>query len=173
MLADFSAQVASSGGNLTTTGKITATQLKLARNGSPAPKPVDIDFNLSDNLSSRTGQVNDIAVHTGAVAAHVKGDFRHDGTEAVLNLHLSAPNLPVDQLEQLLPAVGVTLAQRFADSMAGPSRPICDHRPGQRRYHRRPGRDRQHPVDGLRPRLEDPGHESRSAEPRTAPRSRS
>ena len=109
MLADFSAQVTSSGGNLTTTGKIAATQLKLARNGSPAPKPVDIDFSLSDNLSSRTGQVNDIALHTGAVAAHIKGDFRHDSDEAVLNLHLSAPNLPVDQLEQLLPAVGVSL----------------------------------------------------------------
>jgi AsmA protein len=98
MLADFNAQVTSSGGNLTTTGKIAATQLKLARNGSPAPNPVDIDFNLSDNLSSRTGQVNDIAVHTGAVAVHITGDFRHDGTEAVLNLHLSAPNLPVDQV---------------------------------------------------------------------------
>jgi AsmA protein len=109
MLADFNAQVTSSGGNLTTTGKIAATQLKLARNGSPAPNPVDIDFNLSDNLSSRTGQVNDIAVHTGAVAVHITGDFRHDGTEAVLNLHLSAPNLPVDQVEQLLPAAGVTL----------------------------------------------------------------
>ncbi len=109
MLADLSAQVTSSGGNLTTTGKIAATQLKLARNGSPAPNPVDIDFNLSDNLSSRTGKVNDIAVHTGAVAAHIAGDFRHDSDEAVLNLHLSAPNLPVDQLEQLLPAAGVTL----------------------------------------------------------------
>ncbi len=109
MLADFNAQVTSSGGNLTTTGKIAATQLKLARNGSPAPNPVDIDFNLSDNLSSRTGQVNDIAVHTGAVAVHITGDFRHDSDEAVLNLHLSAPNLPVDQVEQLLPAAGVTL----------------------------------------------------------------
>jgi AsmA protein len=109
MLADFNAQVASSGGNLTTTGKVAATQLKLARNGSPAPNPVDIDFNLSDNLSSRTGQVNDIAVHTGAVAGHITGDFRHDSDEAVLNLHLSAPNLPVDQVEQLLPAAGVKL----------------------------------------------------------------
>jgi AsmA protein len=109
MLADFSAQVGSSGGNLTTTGNIAATQLKLARNGSPAPKPVNLTYNVSDNLSSRTGKVNDLALVTGGVAAHISGTFRHDGTEAVLNLHLSAPNLPVDQVEQLLPAVGVTL----------------------------------------------------------------
>jgi AsmA protein len=109
MLADFNAQVASSGGNLTTTGKVAATQLKLARNGSPAPKPVNLTFNVSDNLSSRTGNINDFALVTGGVAAHITGTFRHDGTEAVLNLHLSAPNLPVDQVEQLLPAVGVKL----------------------------------------------------------------
>jgi AsmA protein len=109
MVADFNAQVTSKDGNLTTTGRATASQLKLARNGSPAPKPVDIDFNLSDNLSSRTGQVNDLAIQTGAVAVHITGGFRHDGDEAVLNLHLSAPNLPVDQVEQLLPAAGVTL----------------------------------------------------------------
>jgi AsmA protein len=109
MVADFNAQVTSNGGNLTTTGKATASQLKLARNGSPAPQPVDIDFSLSDSLSSRTGQVTDLAIHTGAVAVHITGDFRHDGDEAVLNLHLSAPNLPVDQVEQLLPAAGVTL----------------------------------------------------------------
>jgi AsmA protein len=109
MVADFSAQVTSKDGNLTTTGTAAASQLKLARNGTPAPKPVDINFNLSDNLSSRTGQVNDLAIQTGGVAAHITGSFRHDGTEAVLNLKLSAPNLPVDQVEQLLPAAGVTL----------------------------------------------------------------
>ena len=109
MVADFNAQVTSKDGNLTTTGKAAASQLKLARNGTPAPKPVDINFNLSDNLSSRTGQVNDLAIQTGSVAVHIAGSFRHDGTEAVLNLHLSAPNLPVDQVEQLLPAAGVTL----------------------------------------------------------------
>jgi AsmA protein len=109
MLADVSVQVSSSSGSLTSTGKITAAQLKLARNGTPAPNPVDIDFNLADNLSTRTGQVNDISIHTGEVAAHINGSFRHDGVEAVLNLHLSAPNLPVDAVEQLLPAAGVTL----------------------------------------------------------------
>jgi AsmA protein len=109
MVADFSAQVTSKDGNLTTTGTAAVSQLKLARNGTPAPRPVDINFNLADNLSSRTGQVNDLAIQTGSVAVHITGSFQHDGTEAVLNLHLSAPNLPVDQVEQLLPAAGVTL----------------------------------------------------------------
>jgi len=109
MVADFSAQITSKDGNLTTSGKAAATELKLARNGTPASKPVDLTFNLSDNLSSRSGQVNDIAIVTGGVAAHIAGSFQHNGVEPVLNLHLSAPNLPVDQVEELLPAAGVTL----------------------------------------------------------------
>jgi AsmA protein len=109
MAADFSAQVASDGTNLTSTGKIVASQLKLARNGTPAQQPVDIDYTVSHNLAKRTGQVSDIAVHTGAVAAHVKGTFRLTDQGAILDLHLSAPNLPIDAVEQLLPAAGITL----------------------------------------------------------------
>ncbi len=109
MVADFDAHIASNDGNLAVAGNASASQLKLARNGTPAPKPVDLSFNLSDNLSSRTGQVNDIAITSGGVAVHIAGSFRHDGVEPVLNLHLSAPNLPVDQVEQLLPAAGVKL----------------------------------------------------------------
>jgi AsmA protein len=75
MVADFSAQVASKDGNLTSTGKAAASQLKLARNGTPAPKPVDISFNIDDNLSSRTGQVNDLAIQTGAGCGPHLGQF--------------------------------------------------------------------------------------------------
>ncbi len=109
MVADFQAHVASKDGNMAASGNATASQLKLARNGKPAPQPVDLSFNVSDNLSSRTGQVNDIAITSGGVAVHIAGSFLHQGVEPVLNLHLSAPNLPVDQVEQLLPAAGVTL----------------------------------------------------------------
>lgn len=109
MVADFDAHIVSKDGHLNLNGKAAASQLKLALKGTPAPNPVDIAFNLSDNLSSRAGEVKDISIATGGVAAHIAGSFRHDGVEPVLNLHLSAPNLPVDQVEQLLPAAGVTL----------------------------------------------------------------
>lgn len=109
MIADIDAQLASDGRSLTSTGKIHAARLQLARTGSPAPNPVEIDFNISDNLDARTGQVSDIAIHSGSVALHINGGFRLTGQAMVLDLHLTAPNLPVDQLEQLLPAFGVHL----------------------------------------------------------------
>ncbi len=109
MAADFDARLASDGTNLTSTGKIAASRLQLARGGSPAPQPVKIDYTISDNLQARTGRVSDITMQAGSVAAHVNGSYRVSGPAVVLDLRLSAPNLPIDQLEQLLPAFGVNL----------------------------------------------------------------
>lgn len=109
MVADIQAQVSSDGKTLTSTGKVQASQLQLSTTGSPAPQPVDLDYNVGENLSTHAGQVTDVAIHTGPMAAHMTGSFQMAGQNVTLNLHLSAPNLPVDGLEQLLPAVGIRL----------------------------------------------------------------
>ncbi len=109
MVADLNAKLASDGDNLTSSGTITASQLKLARSGRPAQLPVTINFALSDNLSTRTGQVSDLAIQTGSVAAHISGGFSSASGSVALNLRLAAPNLPIDQLEQLMPAAGIIL----------------------------------------------------------------
>jgi len=109
MVADLNAKIASDGNNLTSNGTIAASQLKLARSGSPAANPVTINFAISDNLATRAGQVSDLAIQAGQVAAHISGGFQAGGKSVALNLRLSAPNLPIDQLEQLLPAAGITL----------------------------------------------------------------
>lgn len=108
-VANLNAQIASDGTNLTSTGKIEASKLQLSRTGSPAPQPVNVDYSIIDHLDARTGQISDISVHSGSAAAHVNGSYRLTGQAVVLDLHLSAPNLSIDQLEELLPAVGVTL----------------------------------------------------------------
>lgn len=73
---------------------------------------VDMDYKVSDDLNTRSGQVSDIAIHTGSVMTHVTGSFHTTAQAIVVDLHLGAPNLPVDQVEQLLPAVGVRLPSR-------------------------------------------------------------
>jgi len=109
MVADFNAQLDSNGTDLTSTGKIEAEGLQLARGGSPAPHPVSIDYTISHSLKACTGRVADISIHTGSVAAHVNGSYNVTPQALVLDLHLSAPGLPVDQLEELLPAAGIHL----------------------------------------------------------------
>jgi AsmA protein len=108
-VADLDAQVTSDGKTLSMTGKMQAAQLKLSGKGSPAPQPVNVDLTTNANIGARTGQISDLAIHTGAVAAHVTGNYQMTGQTVVLDLHLSGPGLPIDGIEQLLPAVGVTL----------------------------------------------------------------
>jgi AsmA protein len=109
MVADFDGQVASNGTDLTSKGNIKASRLQLSKTGSPAPQPVSIDYNVIDHLDSRNGQVSDIEIHSGSAAARITGTYRMTDKSPLLDLHLSAPNLPIDQLEAMLPAVGVTL----------------------------------------------------------------
>lgn len=109
MIANLNAQLDSNGKTLTVSGKMQAAQLKLSPKGTPAPHPVDIDLHATNNLGAQSGQINDLAIHTGAVAAHVTGTYQVVGQTVNLNLHLAAPGLPVDGLEQFLPAVGIQL----------------------------------------------------------------
>jgi AsmA protein len=109
MLADITAQVTSDGQTLTSNGTVRATQLQLVAGGSPAPSPVDITYTLNHNLESRTGQLNDLGISTGGVIVHVNGTYGMNNTQTTLALHLAAPNLPIDQVEALLPAFGVRL----------------------------------------------------------------
>jgi AsmA protein len=109
MLADITAQVTSNGQILTSNGTVNAARLKLAPNGTPTPNPVDISYTVNHNLDARTGQINDLGIKTGGVAVHVNGTYTMTGPQVTLALHLSAPNLPINQVEALLPAAGVRL----------------------------------------------------------------
>ncbi|UWZ83667.1 AsmA family protein [Occallatibacter riparius] len=106
-IADIDAQLNSNGRNLSTTGKIKADKLQLSRTGSPAPEPVNVDFNLASDLRARSGRANDIALHLGSATAHLTGSFRSTTQAPILDLRLNAPGLSVDQLQKFLPAFGV------------------------------------------------------------------
>lgn len=107
LVLDLDAQLASDGATLTSTGKIQAARLQLSRFGSPAPNPIDIDYVASHDFDARTGNVSDMAILAGSTVVHVKGGYRITPQAILLDLHLDAPSLPVDQLEELLPSVGV------------------------------------------------------------------
>ena len=109
MLADITAQVTSNGQSLTSNGTVNAARLKLVANGSPTPNPVNIAYTVNHNLDARTGQINDLGIKTGGVAVHVNGTYAMTGPQVTLALHLAAPNLPINQVEALLPAAGVRL----------------------------------------------------------------
>lgn len=109
MEADIDAQVTSDGKTATSTGKIVARRLVLAKGGSPAANPVNLTYKVSDSLGAQRGEVTDLALDTGSVVVHAQGTFAMTGATVTVNLHVNAPQLPVDAVEALLPSVGVRL----------------------------------------------------------------
>ena len=109
MLADITAKVTSNGQTLTSDGTVHAANLQLVADGSPTPSPVDINYTVNHNLQTRSGQVTDLSINTGGVAVHVTGTYATQGAQTTLALRVAAPNLPINQVEALLPAAGVRL----------------------------------------------------------------
>jgi len=109
MVVDLQATTVSDGAVVTSNGKIEAANLKLARTGTPTSQPVNIDYAVAETLATETGQVTNLSIHAGQVAARVTGSYRMTPQAVLLDLHLAAPSLPIDQVEQLLPAFGVQL----------------------------------------------------------------
>jgi AsmA protein len=89
--------------------KLKAEKLKLAKNGTPATRPVEVDFSVQHDLRRHSGLVQQGDIHIGAAAAHLTGAYAEHGESMVLNLKLAGPDMPVQELEGLLPALAIVL----------------------------------------------------------------
>ncbi|HTA69736.1 MAG TPA: AsmA family protein [Bryobacteraceae bacterium] len=108
-LASFDGSGQSDGVIMHLQGKLNAEKLKLARNGSPATRPVEVDFAVQHDLRKHSGTVNQGDIHIGTASAHLTGTYAEQGESMLLNLKLSGPGMPVQELEGLLPALAIVL----------------------------------------------------------------
>lgn len=106
---DLDTKLQSAGGVLTSKGHIEAHQLQLVASGSPAPQPISIDYQASYKLGAGTGTISDTTLGTGKARLAVTGSFDNRAAVMRLNLALRGKSLPVDDLQPLLPAMGVVL----------------------------------------------------------------
>jgi AsmA protein len=108
-IADLDGNVVSDGRQAKAGGTITATNLKVSQKGSPAGRPVDVKFAVVDDLVKENGNITQCDISMGKAVAHLTGTFDTHGKVTVVNLKLNGPSMPVDDLEAMLPALGVTL----------------------------------------------------------------
>ncbi len=101
----------SDGHGLELKGRVKADQLRLARGGSPARRPVEIDFTQKHDLQRGTGSLPREEIHVGSAVAVLTGTYVTHGESAVLNANLSGSGMPVPELEALLPALNIVLPQ--------------------------------------------------------------
>ena len=88
---------------------LTATGLQVVQKGSPAGRPVQVNFGLAHNLKKEVGTITRGDIAMGKAVAHLTGTYDVHGKVTTVNLKLIGQGMPVDELEAMLPAVGVVL----------------------------------------------------------------
>jgi AsmA protein len=106
---DLDGTLNSDGSQAKVAGAITCEKLKLSPKGSPAPKAVSIKFAMNSNLDQNSATISQGDIAIGKAVAKLTGGVQTQGETQSVNLKLSAPGMPVDELEAMLPALGVVL----------------------------------------------------------------
>ncbi len=108
-LADFNGTLNSDGKQAKTHGVLSADKLKLSPKGQPAGKPVQVTYTVVHNLAKQAGEVTQGEISMGKALAQLTGNYQIQGETTSLNMKLNGQGMPVDDLEAMLPALGVVL----------------------------------------------------------------
>jgi len=108
-LADFNGTVSSDGKIAKAQGVLSADKLKLSPKGQPSPKSVQVSYTVVHNLAKQAGEVTQGEIAIGKAVAQLTGNYQIQGETTTLNMKLNGQGMPVDDLEAMLPALGVTL----------------------------------------------------------------
>ncbi len=106
---DLDGSLNSTGSQAKAAGAITCEKIKLSPKGQPAPKDVTVKYAVDQDLDRNVGTITQGDIAIGKSVARLTGGFQTQGETQVLNLKLNAPDMSVDELEAMLPALGVVL----------------------------------------------------------------
>jgi AsmA protein len=108
-LANLDGTLNSNGSHAKAVGTLTGTKLKFSPKGTPAPKTVVVKHTVDVDLDKQSGTLMEGDISVGKAVAHLTGTFRTQGDTQVLNMKLDARDMPGDELEAMLPSLGVVL----------------------------------------------------------------
>jgi AsmA protein len=108
-LFDFNCSLVSDGKHAQSKGKARVDKLQLVKAGSPAGRPVSLEYSLTHDLPNQSGIFSDIKVSCNKAVARLSGSYDMRGDDLVLKMKLRGEGMPVQDLEALLPAAGVVL----------------------------------------------------------------
>jgi AsmA protein len=104
---------------MTSKGTLKADKIKAVAGGSPSKVPVNVDYDTAYDLKKESGVLSTGNVHIGNALAHLTGTYDTSGTAAKVDMKLNGSGMPVQDLEGILPAVGVTLPSGAALTSGG------------------------------------------------------
>jgi AsmA protein len=107
--ADYKGKVQSDGKTVAADGTVTAKKLKLVRGGGPARQPIAFDYASSLDQERESGTLTRGDIRLGKSVAKLTGNYDTRGETPVVHMKLKAEGLPVNDIESVLPAAGVSL----------------------------------------------------------------
>ncbi len=108
-IADVDLKALSDGKNLNANVSTKIQSLRIAKNGSPSAKPVDIQLSIAQSMQTLAGQIQKATVTIGRAVINIAGTYQTTGANTALNLKVSSDGTSIDELEAFLPSVGVHL----------------------------------------------------------------
>jgi AsmA protein len=108
-LLDYKGSIKSNGHTARSEGQATVDKLRVVPGGSPAKQPVSLNYASNYDLKRESGVLTRGDVHTGSSTVRLSGDYDMRGASTVVHMKLNGSQLPVKDVEGLLPAVGVVL----------------------------------------------------------------
>ena len=106
---DYSGKVTSDGQTVKSDGTARLERLKLVRGGAPAAQAVELDYSAEHDVERRSGQLTKGAIRIGKSAASLLGRYDARPETPVVRMKLAAKQMPVQDIQGVLPALGVML----------------------------------------------------------------
>ncbi|MGE5204495.1 MAG: AsmA family protein [Chlamydiota bacterium] len=110
-VVDFKGNVKSDGNRAQTKGTVTASKLCLVKGCRPASQPITVDYASDYDLARQTGTVDNTRIITGKTAVNLAGAYDLHGASPLLHIKVNAPSIPVQDVQALLPSMGVVLPE--------------------------------------------------------------
>jgi len=107
--ADLNSTLNSDGHEAKLNGTLQATNLQVVKNGAPAGRPAEVTFATVYNLVNQSGTLPLCDIAMGKAVAHLTGTYDLRPKVTTVDLKLNGQAMPLDELEAMLPAVGVKL----------------------------------------------------------------
>jgi len=106
---DYDGNLTSDGRSLVSQGVATANNLVLVKGGAPSSQPIAFDYATDLSLKSQTGTLTKGVLKLGKSVANLAGTYDAHGKMPALDMRFNAPGIPVNDIQALLPSLGVTL----------------------------------------------------------------
>ena len=90
-------------------GRLKAENLKLAKQGTVSPIPLELDFAVAHNMKTRSGNLRQGDIHIGNAPASLTGAYAGQGDSMVVKMSLAGPSMPIPELAAMLPVMGIVL----------------------------------------------------------------